>query len=440
MKSRKSRFDFRQETILDISQFQQSHVAPNLFELELHVQGLHDEFLKYSIPILISIALYSKKLREITMDVFAMNYRQFNLAREMRYAKTWHLEYIFIYYVRLVKSLTIDGFIFDQENPSARIDTIFCLKQFCFNNTRKRCHIEELVIQRFYEHDIHIRRLYNIFKKLDSVVFYSCSLPDDISIIFNHCRKVEKLKIENCFADPLRIPNNTIQPFIPNERLETLIIRENDNLALSKLISHIHEYAPYLRKLKLSEINLIFHNAINSIAQLSLLQKLSINLCSLTVTPLLKQLRIHSTQIKKLKLQNGHVDCHTVKELSQLTSLKKLTLDDIYGLTNDQLVETLNQLTYLKNLHLKNSPEALDIKTLGKIIKRSPKLQFVKLTFNAFAIETSDYYNLLRVIMQNREKKGIILTLNVISLYNTIPHEIITDNRPWFNIVDISQQ
>lgn len=302
------------------------------------------------------------------------------------------------------------------------------------------CQIKELTVQRFYEHDIYLRRIYDIIEKLDSIIFYSCSLPDDISIIFNHCENVRKIKIENCLADPLRIPTNAIHPIIPKPQLEVLIVRENDNLILSKLFSNIHEYAPYLKKLKLSEEELVFYTTINSIARLPLLQKLSINLCSLTVTPLLKRLNIHGVQIKKLKLQNGHVDCYTVKELSSLTTLKKLTLDNVYGLTNEQLIETLIKLPRIKVLHLKHCPEAMDIKTLGKLIKRVTKLQFFKLTFNTFSIDTGDYYNLLKVIMQNREKKGITLTLNVLSLHNAIPDEIINDNRPWFDIVDISQQ
>lgn len=355
----------------------------------------------------------------------------------MRYAKKWHIDFIFKNYGHLIKSITIDGFIFDVDKPTDRIDLIPPIIRHCLNLPLRP--IKEITIQRFYEYDIKIRLLYPAFQDLTSLTLYSCSLPDDVSIILNHCINTKKIKIENCFSDPLRLPQNIRQTIIPKPNLEVLIIRDNDNLNLSGILSSLHQKAPNIKKLKLSEEDIAYFKTIDSIGQLNSLKKLAFYFCSFTVSSLLLRININHLMLKKLKLSNGHADYNTIKELSLMRTLKKLTLDNIYGLTNDQIVELVTNLTSLKTLHLRHTPDGLNIPTIGLLMKKCKKLKFLKLTFLTFSIDAGDYFNLLKIIMQGRNKPGFTLTFNVPVFQNRISEEVLSENRAWLNIVNIFQ-
>lgn len=264
-------------------------------------------------------------------------------------------------------------------------------------------------------------------------------------ILEENCLNQQFSKLEEAYFLGGSMTNDSLNNFIIlNSSLKKLALRKIFLLSAQDLLpiigQHLHSLS-YLEINQYSDGCIVTPECLLSLGKLLSLNGLQIHLNSLPVAPLLNELATKRVPIELLVLSRDSDDStelDTIENILRLKQIKKLYLENIHKLTDDQTIKLAMELTQLQELYLEGY-DTINItsNTLKRMLPFATSLSKLQLkSANNLSVDVDDYNEMLKTI-QNRPQK-IHLSIEVESHKPTInvPESILEENRNWFYICD----
>lgn len=231
-----------------------------------------------------------------------------------------------------------------------------------------------------------------------------------------------------------------------NPQLEKLTIGDNGDFT-SKSIHSIGMNLLHLIELEIDEEfsdDSNFHKHSETLARLNSLKVLKLKLNGNSATPLLRALANQNVPIEHLKFEEGSIDMDGIKHLSQLKKMKHFTVNEVYGLTDKNVVQLAMEWPEIETLCF-GSKESCNITTvaLKNMVKHAKKLSDLTLngSMHSCSIGASDYEALLKMVKNRREQDQ--LTIKITSTGDSVvnvPDSILSENRKWLTIEEFNAE
>lgn len=383
---------------------------------------------------LLTLAKETKTLLNYSKEIFKENFRILSLGREMRYSKKWELKFLFKHFLEFIEELTIDGFIFHHNNHTIRLDSMKVFIHYC--NNSPEINLRRISFKRFHQSTFQLTKIYPYVQNVTSICLYSCLIPSSVITILNNLNNTREIEISNCYSKSFtheRTPKTELEI---NNELKKFTLRYNDDLELFEVLTFMNTIMPNIHKLKLNQESESIPEALRSISKLKQLRKATINFNNEPTDPFLKNIQTNDIKLEKLKITKGGFSLNATSELALVTSLKRLTLDNVTGLSTSNLIHIIKNLHKLRTLHLKNIVDNINTTLLDTIFRNNYKIQHLKLSILMISLDDEAYLGMLRTIKRTRNKKGTTIHCNVPFLQNRMSENILTHNKGWLNIID----
>lgn len=175
----------------------------------------------------------------------------------------------------------------------------------------------------------------------------------------------------------------------------------NEHLLALYLLKKIHIYFPQIRELTFYMVlqgehfsrQLEFKKDILQIAELRMLQKLSIDMEFNTITPLLQGFIRNNVRIIDMDINFAQIDNLTINSLMQLQTLTSLRLYGIQNINRKFILDIGNCLINLKSIQ---TNVCMSIKTLTQFVNSAKRIEQIDIKMHSkYVFNNQNYRNLL---------------------------------------------
>lgn len=297
-----------------------------------------------------------------------------------------------------------------------------------------------------------VNGVHKLFARLEKLTLFECEFKNGARKLFASCAELKHLSLNMCewnnrcidqkfpkleemhlydFSD---MEDDELEMFIiSNPSLKRMSICDNMNSYEVDMMQTIGEHLKNLEELKIDEIFFDERSEFQSLGDLPLLRKLSLDANFHSVAPLIKMLAEKAVPLEYLALEDTEMDSNAIRSMSKLTKLNEIQLSCVSDLTDEHVIELAKELPQLREIHLKEST-AKDITTIGlrNILGHAKKLSHLVLeSASNVQIDMSDYRSMLKSV-QNRPEK-IKLEIKITGNGNkvNVPEDVLSANREW---------
>lgn len=418
---------------------------------------LREVFLRLKLFDLSHAAQVCVRFNQLAMEVFSIKFKHLkldfksleitNVLREI------DVKILLSNFGSLIQSLHVDGHAIGIPMFQKVLQRL--IGKFCSN-------LKELELTNFGVREVLHDQLNPIFAQLERLTLKSCDFEVDMKDMLSNCNELKVLIFQKCKMnnwecikqqfqqlDDIRLIANKyldddcLDRFITLNPTLTKFSIDDYNVDVS-LFRSIGHNLPTL--IELDVIDYMdsdeFQEVIRELGQLRSLKVLKMNFLSNQILPLMTALAANNVPITHLKLHNGETDDEAIDKISQLKRITILKLDDVKGLTDEQLIKLANQLPKLQQLQLGESTEMITTIALKKIISHAKELSVLKLLMKyRHTIDIDDFKAMVKSIQNRPERSNLMIELTTDGTNVNVPGAILLENRDLVYInehVDIS--
>lgn len=346
-------------------------------------------------------------------------------------------------YCRNVKNMTISNVNLNQEFK--RLQPIFAqLEHFRMNEEEYDC------FEKLQEMDATMAYLLSVCDNLKTLHLErnECEIQNPLKCIVQKFPSLQEARIDfySSVHDDILKKFFELNPTL--KRLEMYLTDEE--VRPTRLFRWIGQHLVHLTELDIyGKFDNDLENSVieqrqndyQCLGRLSKLKVLKLNLCSLSVTPLIESLAANSIPIEHLEIVDGFFDNESIKNISKLKKIKILRLSYSNNMTDDYLIELAKELPQLSELILEffNCYEDTYISTIGitQVILHANRLSLLDLGLMCIKIKIDiDDYNAILKSVQNRPTKTkLVIEFRSSAVKFDISETILHQNRDWINII-----
>lgn len=300
------------------------------------------------------------------------------------------------------------------------------------------------------------------FTNLKQIELKSCTIPNPNELL-KVCPKLEILKLFRCSVGDLldqrceQLKEFHLVDSTDNfELFNTFIIR---NLCITKLklvsgwkfiwrsIRLIAENLHNLVELELEFSSLLheieestdLETSLQFLSNLSKLKALRLNFGfdgPWSISPLMNALATAQSPLEEILLNNARITDDAIENMSKLKQLNVIQLKEVYGLTNDLVIQLSKELPQLQQFILRESSgKNITATTLKTMIRHSMKLSYIEISeADSLSIDSSDYFSMLETIQNRPDKIRLLITLTGSGDILNVPEETVAQNQEYLLI------
>lgn len=286
-----------------------------------------------------------KKLEKIGNTAFDDIINDINLTDEKEDIKREEMVKLFTTFGHRIENIKINIQAFNGNYRYPLADTMRLIQ--IHSNT----HIRGISIQRFDWHETTIMNTLMFTPNLTKLILRECTFDCDILEILARLPLIEELVLNDCGDTLPLLPrrNNNFQRI----HLKKLIIRNlrHHPTDIFPFIEIINSITPNLEELEVNEI--VDYPMLSNISKLKNLKKLTINFFYDNPIPFLQEIIQEEIFLTELTMIRPDQQTQFINLLSQMRTLKKLTLSGISKINTAEIVNVINN-SIIEELTLHN--------------------------------------------------------------------------------------
>lgn len=349
------------------------------------------------VPELNSTVQVSRQFQNISQYTVKMRHGDMNL-KEYSQINLNKFETLLENFSGYLLSLAIDVNVFPSLDNNREKKIIELLSKHFSNSMHS---LNKLSLEYFKKLElIDIIELLPVVRTISNFKLHQVDIPLTIPELLTHLKHLNELSITYCRpSGPIFMTIFEPRDFTTN--ITKLNLTGNEHLLALYLLKKIHIYFPQIRELTFYMVlqgehfsrQLEFKKDILQIAELRMLQKLSIDMEFNTITPLLQGFIRNNVRIIDMDINFAQIDNLTINSLMQLQTLTSLRLYGIQNINRKFILDIGNCLINLKSIQ---TNVCMSIKTLTQFVNSAKRIEQIDIKMHSkYVFNNQNYRNLL---------------------------------------------